>query len=488
VRRTTSVPGLRGSAAIGVLGAVALAATVAAAQQLPDRSKPPVIGPPPALKLPPIQKRALANGLPVWIVEMHEVPVAHISVIVKAGAGADPAGKFGLANFTAAMLDEGAGSRDALALADAVDFIGASLTTGSTFDVSSVRVQTPVTKIDDALQILADVVLRPTFPESELDRLRKERLTRILQTRDQPSALASAAFARFVFGPRHRYGTPNLGNEASNSEMTAADLKAFYASFYQPQHAHVLVVGDVTADTVMPKLERALGSWKNTGAPQKPSVTDASQHPTRQIYLLDKPGAAQSEIRIGGVGVARNTPDFFVLDVLNTVLGGSFTSRLNTNLREQHGYAYGAGSSFDMRIATGPFIASAAVQTDKTVESLQEFFKELDGMQKPVPGDELRKAKNLETLGFPAGFETTGGMAGNLSELVIYGLPDSFFSDYIPKIQAVTAADVERAAKQYLVKDTFAVVVVGDLAKIEKPIRDANLGPVRVVKLDEVLK
>jgi predicted Zn-dependent peptidase len=471
-----------------VLVALLLATAGLGAQQAPDRSKAPVTGPPPVLKLPPIQKRTLANGLPVWVVEMHEVPVAHIGVLVRAGAAADPAGKFGLANFTASMLDEGAGTRDALALADAVEFIGASLTTGSSYDIASIRMQTPVAKLDDALQILADVVMRPTFPEPELDRLRKERLTRLLQTRDQPAALATAAFSRLVFGPRHRYGTPNLGNEASNSEMRSSDLKAFYTSYYQPRNAHVLVVGDVTADAVVTKLEKALGGWKNAGAVPAPDLQAAPQHAARQIYLVDKPGAAQSEIRIGGVGVARRTPDYFVLDVLNTVLGGSFTSRLNNNLREQHGYAYGAGSGFDMRAAPGPFVASAAVQTDKTVESLQEFFKELDGMKKPVPADELAKAKNLETLGFPSGFETTTGMAGNLAELVIYGLPESFFAEYVPKIQAVTSADVERAAKQYLVTDKFAVVVVGDLAKIEKAIRELNLGPVRVIKLDEILK
>jgi predicted Zn-dependent peptidase len=479
---------MRRQRVLAAVAAVLCAAAASAAQQAPDRSHPPVTGPAPALKLPPIQKRALANGLPVWIVEMHEVPVASISVLVNAGAETDPAGKYGLANFTAAMLDEGAGTRDALALADAIEFLGASLTTGSSFDVASIRLQTPVVKLDEALQILADVVMRPTFPESELERVRKERLTRLLQTRDQPGALASAAFARLVFGPRHRYGTPNLGNEASNREMSVGDLKSFYASFYQPQNAHVLVVGDVTPDAIMPKLERTLGGWKNTGTLSKPAVSAAPQHPSRQIYLVDKPGAAQSEIRVGAVGVPRNTPDYFVLDVLNTVLGGSFTSRLNQNLREQHGYAYGAGSAFDMRKAPGPFLASAAVQTDKTVESLREMFKELDGMRQPVPDDELTKARNLETLGFPAGFETTSGMAGNLAELVIYGLPESSFSEYVPKIQAVTARDVERAAKQYILSDKVAVVVVGDLSKIEKPIRDANFGPVRVVKVDEVLK
>jgi predicted Zn-dependent peptidase len=416
------------------------------------------------------------------------VPVVDITLIVKAGSAADPPGKYGLASFTAAMLDEGAGTRTALDLADAVDFLGASLSTGSSFDASSVRLHTPVAKLDAALPILADVVMRPTFAASEVDRLRKERLTSLLQTRDNVSAIASAAFARLVFGPRHRYGTPGMGNEASNTEMTAGELRAFHTAHYQPQHAYLLVVGDVTPETIVPRLERAFGSWKNSGASPKSAVAAAPAHAARQIYLVDKPGAEQSAIRIGNVGVARATPDYFVLDVMNTVLGGSFTSRLNTNLREQHGYTYGASSFFDMRAAPGPFIAAANVQTDKTVESLREFFKELDGMKQPVPADELRRARNLQALGFPAAFETTSGMAGNLSELVIYDLPESFFSDYVPKIQAITASDVERAAKQYLRTDSFAVVVVGDLSRIEKPIRDAKLGPIRVVTLDEVLK
>ena len=469
--------------------AVMVALTVAVgAQQGPDRSKAPVPGAAPTLTLPPIQKRALTNGLPVWIVEMHEVPVANVTLIIKAGAGDDPAGRYGLANFTAAMLDEGAGTRNALQLADAIDYLGASLSTGSSFDMSSVRLQAPVSKLDDALPLMADVALRPAFSDTEVERLRKERMTSLMQTRDNAGALATAAFGRLVFGPRHRYGTPGLGNQASNSEMSASDLKAFYASYYQPQNAHLLVVGDVTPAAMLPKLERAFGGWKNGAAPPKTTVSPAAQHGPRQIYLVDKPGAAQSQIRIGWMGVARSTADYYVLDVLNTILGGSFTSRLNQNLREEHGYAYGASSSFDMRLSAGPFTAGAGVQSDKTVESLREFFKELDGMHQPVPADELARAKNYEALGFPAAFETTAGMAGNLVELVVYGLPESFFADYVPKIQAVTAADVRRAANEYLQTDRFAVVVVGDLAKIEKPIRDAGLGPVKVVTVDEILK
>lgn len=459
-----------------------------AAQQTPDRSKAPAPGPAPSLRVPPVQKRTLANGLPVWIVEMHEVPVVDVTLIVKSGAAVDPLGKYGLASFTATMLDEGAGSRSALELADAVDFLGASISTGSSWDASTVRLHAPVAKLDAALPLWADVLLRPAFAATELERLRKERLTSILQTRDSAPALASAGFARLVFGPRHRFGTPAMGNEVSNTEMGAPELKDFYTAHYQPQNAYLLVVGDVTPAVVLPKLERALGGWKSAGPIAKPALPAATQHAARQIYLVDKPGAAQSAIRIGWIGVARSTPDYFVLDVMNTILGGSFTSRLNQNLREEHGYAYGASSTFDMRGAAGPFVATANVQTDKTMESLREFFKELDRMGQPMPADDLRRARNLEALSFPGGFETTSGMAGNLSDLAVYGLPESFFSDYVPRIQAVTAADVERAAKQYLQTDKFAVVVVGDLSKIEKPIRDANLGPVKIVTLDEILK
>jgi predicted Zn-dependent peptidase len=476
------------------LAALALATSLVAltiatsAQQAPDRSRPPAAGPAPSLKVPPIERRTLPNGLRVWIVQMQEVPVVDVSVIVTSGATADPAGKYGLAHFTAAMLDEGAGKYNALELADAVEFLGASLTTGSSFDASNVRLHTMSSKLDQALPLLADVVLRPTFPPAELERLRKERLTTLLQARDNPASVAASGFARLVFGPTHRFGTGVMGTESSNTGITTEDLRAFYAAHYQPQNAAILVTGAVTPAVVVPKLQDAFGGWKNTSPATKPLLPAVSQPAARQIYLIDKPGAAQSQIRIGGVGVPRSTPDFHVLDVLNTTLGGSFSSRLNLNLREEHGYSYGASSIFDMRLAPGPFFATAGVQTDKTVESLTEFFKELDGMKSPVPAPELDRVRNLLALGFPGEFETTSAMAGKLSDLLVYNLPDSFFSEYVPKIQAVTAADVERAAKQYLATDRFAVVVVGDLSKIEKPIRDANFGPVRVLSTEEIFK
>jgi zinc protease len=467
--------------ALGVLGPLS-------AQQMPDRSKPPAMGPVPALKLPPIQKRSLGNGLSVWVVEMHEVPVVDVTLIIKSGAASDPAGKFGLANLTADMLDEGAGARNALDLADAVDFLGASLSTSSGFDSSSVHLNALLSKLDQALPLMADVALRPTFVPNELDRVRKSRITSIIQGRDNASTIANLAFPRILYGVSHRYGTSFMGTEASLTAITAADLKSFHDKVYQPANAHLLVVGDITADATIGKLEKAFGMWKNTTPVPRTELPAASQHGPRQIYLIDKPGAPQSQIRIGWIGVARNTADYYALDVLNTILGGSFTSRLNQNLREQHGYAYGASSSFDMRATPGPFSASAGVQTDKTVEALKEFFKELDGIHQPVPAEELSREKNLRALRFPGTFETTSGTASRLAELVIYGLPETFFVDYVPKIQGVTAADLQRAAAQYLQTNRFAVVVVGDLSKIEKPIRDANMAPVTIVSVDEVIK
>jgi zinc protease len=476
-------------AAAGWLAVAAVAASIPLlARQAPDRAAPPEPGPVPSLKVPPIQKRSLKNGLPVWIVEMHEVPVVDLTVIVKSGASSDPADRFGVASFTAAMLDEGAGTRDALALADAIELLGATLTTSGGFDASTIHLHSLASKFDAALPLAADVVRRPTFPQADFDRLKAERLTGLLQARDNAQQLASNAFARILFGTQHRYGTSATGTEATNRAMTVADLKQFYAGHYRPQNAHLLVVGDVTPESVMPRLERAFGTWAGAGPVARAVLPPVPAPTSRRIFLLDKPGAPQSQIRMGTIGVARSTPDFHVLDVLNTMLGGSFTSRLNMNLREAHGYAYGAGSRFDMRLAPGPFFAAAGVQTDKTAESLTEFFKELDGMQAPVPEDELARARNLEALSFPASFETTTDMAGQLAELVVYDLPESFFNDYVPKIQAVTAADVQRVASQRLKTQSLVVVVVGDLSKIEKPVRDGNFGPVTIVTPDEVLQ
>jgi predicted Zn-dependent peptidase len=334
---------------------------------------------------------------------------------------------------------------------------------------------------------MADVALRPTFPAEELERLRQERLTALIQTRDDPAGVAPPAFARVVYGESHRFGTSTIGTTATLEAFTADQLRAFHAARYRPDNATLIVVGDVTPATVMPLLERAFGAWRASGTVARSTLPAAQPPAAREVTIVDMPGAEQSQIRIGTIGVARSTTDYFALQVLNTVLGGSFTSRLNQNLREEHGYAYGARSQFDMRRSPGPFTAAAGVQTDKTAEALREFFNELEAIRMPIPADELAKAKNYLALGFPGDFETLGDLAARLEELVIYGLPDDYYNDYTAKIAAVTAADVQRAAEARIQPDKLAVVVVGDRREIEGGIRELNLGPVRVVGVDEVV-
>jgi predicted Zn-dependent peptidase len=475
--------------------AIATVATVTA-QQPPDRTPPPKLGPTPALHLPAIDKRQLANGLPVWIVERHDVPVAQVNFVVLSGSTDDPAGRFGIASLTAAMLEEGAGSRSALEIADAVDFLGADLGTSSGSDSSAVRLHVPIDRLAGALPIMGDVALRPTFPSEELERLRKQRLTSLLQSRDDPSTIAALAFSRVLYGPKHRYGTATAGTAETIKSFTPEDLRTFYASAFRPDNAALLVVGDTTPNTVTPLVESTFGGWKPAGtAPRgstaSPGNAAAKLPPTeqparREVYLIDKPGAAQSQIRIGWIGVPRSTPDYFPLQVMNSLLGGSFSSRLNNNLREKHGYTYGAGSQFDMRASAGPFTAFAGVQTDKTAEALKEFFNELNGILQPVPADELARAKNYVALRFPSGFETTGDISRKLEDMLVYHLPENYFSNYVQNIQAVTAADVQRVAQKYIQPARFAVVIVGDLKAIEPGVRALNLGPIKVLTLDDV--
>lgn len=468
--------------------AVAVWVGLAAAQE-PDRSKPPELATPPQLTLPEIHTRKLSNGVAVRVVETHEVPIVQVSLVLRAGADQDPAGRFGAASLTAAMLDEGAGTRSALEIADAVEYLGAVLTTTSSFDASAIRLNVPVAQLDQGLEIMADVALRPTFPPADLERLRQERLTALLQARDDAASIAGMTFARVVFGREHRYGTGLIGTEATIKALTGDDLRMFHAAYYQPPNTTLIVVGDVMADAVVPLLQKRFGSWSTASTFRKPSaVPEARQLPERQVYLVDKPEAEQSQIRVGWVGVSRATPEYFPLAVLNTVLGGSFTSRLNQNLREEHGYAYGANSTFDMRLSLGPFVAAAGVQTDKTAESVREFFNELEGIRMPIGAEELVKSKNYIALGFPAEFESSTDLSRQLEQLVVYRLPDGYFERYVPSVLAVTAADAQKIAARYILPDRAAVVVVGDRKTIEAGVRALNLGPMQVMSVEQALQ
>jgi predicted Zn-dependent peptidase len=383
------------------------------------------------------------------------------------------------------MLDRGAGGRSALELSDAVDHLGADLSADAGWDQTLVGLNVPSPRLGEALALLADVVRRPAFPPEELERVRKEILTDLLQWRDEPRALVRVAFARALYG-EHPYGRVTEGSEQTVGAMTRADLQGFHASYFRPGNVTIVAAGDVTAPVLLAKLEEAFGSW--TGSAARPAVVPAApQARGRTIWLVDLPEAPQSEIRIGRVGPARDTSDYFPLIVANTLLGGSFTSRLNQNLREQHGYTYGAGSVFDFRLSTGPFFAAAAVQTDKTAAALTEFFKELEGIRRPASADELSRAKNYVALRYPAGFETVGELAGKLEEKAVFGLPDDFFTSYMDRVAQVTAADVARATAQWIDPRSVVVVVVGDRKKIEAGIKAAKLGPVRVLSVNEIL-
>lgn len=454
--------------------------------QAPDRSKPPELGPPPELRVPPIQHLKLSNGLPVVLVEKKQVPLVDIVLQINAGSGMDPADKTGLASLTLAMLDEGAGARSAMQIADEIDYLGASLGTGAGYHTSSISLHVPTARLDAALAVMADVALRPTFPADELERQRKQRLTALAQAHDNPQTIAAVLLNRVLYGEQHPYGRQSGGVEASLRKFTVQDCRDFHAQHFLSNNAALIVAGEVTAQTILPKLESAFGTWQ-AGAVPSVRWPEAKQVKARPIYLVDKPGAAQSVIRIGRLATTRLTPDYYALVVLNTILGGSFTSRLNYNLRETHGYAYGASSSFAFRPQPGPFIASASVQTDVTDRALTEFIKELHGILGEISDEELARAKNYEALGYPGNFQTTGQFAGALSELVIYGLPDAYLNDYVKNILAVTKEQVQAAAKKYIDPNKVAIVIVGDRVKIEAGVRALQLGEVKVMAITEVL-
>lgn len=444
-----------------------------------DRTRPPVLGPPPKVSLPPIVTRQLPNGLRLMVVEHHELPVADFILLVGSGGTADPAGKMGVANLTAAMLREGTTTRKSLEIADQIAFLGVRLNAGSSWESSTLSLHTPTAQLDSALALFADVALRPSFPANEFDRLKKTRLTELLQLKDQGPAIANIAYPAIVYGSSHPYGARLLGTEGSVAGLSVADLQSYYGSNFRPNNSTLIVVGDVTPAQIEQKVNRFFGGWQR-GDVTPVKYTDPPKAGTTTVYLIDKPGAAQSSFRIATVGVPRSTRDYFALTVMNTILGGSFTSRLNNNLRETKGYTYGARSQFDMRRAAGPFIASAEIVAAKTDSALIEFMKELTAIRQSVPPEELSKAKRYLQLQLPSDFETTQQIAGALVPVAMYGLPLDYYNNYVQNIEAITPADVERVARQYVNPGSLAVVIVGDRKSIEPTLKAVNIGPISI--------
>jgi zinc protease len=312
------------------------------------------------------------------------------------------------------------------------------------------------------------------------------RLTSLLQRYDQPAAIGSVLLAKTLFGETHPYGISSLGTEASVRSMTVEDLRAFHETYVRPNNAFLIVVGAVSRDEVEATLATTFAGWT---AGEVPTTTwpKVEQVSGRRILLVDKPGAAQSDIRIGRIGVSRSSEDFYALQVMNTVLGGSFTSRLNDNLRERNGYSYGAGSSFSFNVQPGPFQAGAAVQTDATDKALQEFFNEFAGILEPVPADELDRGKNYVALRFPAGFQTVGQIASALDDLYVFDLPMDYIARYVDRLLAVDQSDVRQVARKYIDADNMVIVIVGDREKVEAGLRALDLADVEVMSIEDVL-
>ncbi len=453
--------------------------------QNPDRSKPPKLPDPKPLKLPQIQNFELSNRLKIILVEKHEVPLVQLNVVVKTGTINDPEDKTGLANITLDMMDEGTAGKSSLELSDAIDFLGAKISTKAGQYYSEVDLHTPLSKFDEALKIMGDIILHPDFPQNELDRKKKERLTLITQWHDNPSSIAGIAFNKYLYGD-HPYGRIYLGNEKSINSFSADDLKNFYNEYFKSNNVFVVAVGDIKKDELKSKLENVFGKW-HSGNVEEVSIAEPEQVKKRIVYLIDKPGSAQSVIYIGRIGAKRLTPDYNSIIVMNTILGGSFTSRLNDNLREQHGYTYGARSRFSFGPIPGNFIAYSSVQTEVTDKSLVEFFKELNRIREPIPETEVNRAKNLVALSYPSDFQSVSNIANQLENMMEYNIPSDYFDNYITQVLNVKDNEVNTAAEKYIVPNKMIVVVVGDKTKIEEGIKALNLGEIKNLSIEDVL-
>ena len=436
---------------------------------------------------PVILKRQLSSGLRVWIVEQHELPVVQMSLLVLSGTDADPRGRYGVASLTSAMLTEGAGSRSAVEIADALDSLLANLSASSGVDSSSLQLYVPAGRLAEALPLMADVSQRPTFPKQEVEALRQQRLVALRHARGEPDAIAALAFARGIYGPSHRSAAPLIGTTDGINALTPEALRAFHESAYRPANSTLIVVGDVVADRVLPLLETHFGKWS------PPSVNGVVNEPApafprlpRQLMLVDMPDAPQSRILIGSVGASSSMSDFFPIQVLNTVVSGRLNADRNPTLRN---YTAGVRSGFDMRKSATPFVVSTAAQADKTGETLSVLVDELTGIAKGVSADELARAKDDIAVNFPKTFESTGRISSRLralESLVVYGLPDDHYANYVAAIRKVGSLDVQRVAQQYIHPDRLTIAVVGDRKRIEPSLRALNLGSIRVVSIDEL--
>ena len=464
---------------------ISLANMAALAQQTLDRTVVPPPGPTPVLRVPAWTKTQLANGATLIVSERHGLPLVSFTITFLGGANQfESAGKRGVGAMTAAMLSEGTTTKNGDQLSDALQLLGTGINSGVGGEEGSIGFVSTTKNFDATLAILADEMLNSTFPADALDRLRGRTLVGLTQAKDQPVVVGAQVFNKILYGNAHPYG--QRATETSVKAITRDDVMAFAKAYYQPGRAIITVVGDVTPAQAKAAVEKGLAAWAKAG--EKPSF-DYPKLPELQpakIYLVDKPGAAQSVFNIGLPGPPRNTPDYFALQVLNTILGGQFQSRLNANIREQKGYSYGVNSNFGYGKGPGAFRAGGSIFSAKTDAALIEFMKELKGIvgEKPITDEELKTAKDSLIQGLPQRFASVSSINNAITTLVTQGLPDDYYQQYAAKVSAVTKEAVLRVAKQYIDLNHLAIVIVGDRSAVEAALKATNIAPITYIDVE----
>jgi zinc protease len=448
----------------------------------PWRATPPTPTAARPLQLATPVSATLANGLTIILSERRTVPIVASSLVFRTGSDANPLDKPGLANFVAAMLDEGTTTRNALQIADEAAFLGGSIGTSSSMDASTVTARSLSKSYGSLLNLMADVVLNPSFPAAEIERQRANRLAQLVQQREDPGTVAAITMASALYGPKHPYGYSETGTEASVKAMTAADMQAFWKQNFVPNNAALIVAGDITMPELRALAEKAFGAWQR-GTPAQPALA-APATTSARVIIVNKPGP-QTQVRVATIGAARSSVDYRPLQLMNLALGGNFDSRINLNLREKNGYTYGASSGFAFRKTAGPFQVSSGVRTEVTGPAIAEIFSELRGIvERPIAPDELARAKDGLSKSLPGSFETNGNAVGNFANVFTYNLGLDYFSKYAEQVAAVTMAQTADVSKRYIVPDKMIVVAVGDLEKIEPELKKLNLGPIEVRQPD----
>jgi zinc protease len=416
--------------------------------------------------------------------EVNKLPLISVNAVVHAGAARDPLGKEGIASLGALLVAEGAAGLDGAALTERFELLGTGLDSGADWDATILRLTVTPPRLEEALELLAEVMRAPALPGNELERLRSERLAELLQQRSEPRGLADEMFSTMLYAPSARYAKPEAGDDASVRAITLADVRSWHSRTFRPEDITLVAAGDISGDRFRALAERVFGDWRSSeNATAEPSGIDAPASDGARAWLIPRDEAAQSELRIGHVGLARSHPDFFPAAVMNAVLGGLFSSRINLNLREEHGYTYGAFSGFDWRLGAGPFIVSSAVQSEHTVDAAREVLSEIERIRESeISESELSLASAFLQGVFPIRYETTSAIASALTNLAIYGLPDDYFDTYRDRIAAVDTNAIRRAAESHLRPSELRMVVVGRRDLVEPGMETLGIGPPRVVR------